>query len=100
MTTHVTRSGPSASTAISATSDRRDRVAAAQALLVHRVAVPCVLQPPRDDRAGVDGADGERLLELRGACDHLAVLVESDRMTVEDQLVLAADEVAEHDGCD
>ena len=46
----------------------------------------------RDRRLDVD--DEQRLLEARRAGEHLAVVVEHDRVAVEDELVLAADGVA------
>ena len=45
----------------------------------------------------VDVAHQERLGELRRAGDHGAVVVDDERMAVEDELVLAADERAEGD---
>ena len=59
--------------------------------------MPGVAQPRGRDRAEVDLADHERLLELRGTRDDGSVLVDGHAAAVEDQLVLAADEVAEDD---
>src|SRR5947208_1778746 len=72
--------------------DRGHRPPALDALLMHRVAVARILEPARYDRARVDRADRERLLELRRARDDLAVLVDRNRVPVEDELVLAADQ--------
>ena len=53
---------------------------------------------PASDRLGrVDVDDEQRLLEAGRAGDHLALVVEHERVAVEDQLVLAADRVAERD---
>ena len=57
-----------------------------------------VAEARRGDRARVDRAERERLLELGRAGDHLAVLVDREAVAVEDQLVLAADRVHEHHG--
>ena len=62
---------------------------------LHRGAVARVAQPRGRHRPGVDGAERERLLELRRARDDLAVLVDRHAVAVEDELVLAADHVAE-----
>ncbi len=56
-----------------------------------------VPQPRRGHRRGVDRAQGERLLELGCARHHAALLVDGHAVAVEDQLVLAADGVAEQD---
>ena len=56
-----------------------------------------VAQAQRRHGAGVDGADGQRLLELRCAGEDLAGGVDRHAVTVEDELVLAADEIAEED---
>ena len=56
-----------------------------------------VAQPPADRLGGVEVDDEQRLLEAGRACDDLALVVEDDRVTVEDELVLPADEVAERD---
>ena len=45
--------------------------------------------------SGIDVDDEERLLEARCPGDDLALVVEHDRVAVEDELVLATDEVAE-----
>ena len=50
-----------------------------------------------DRRDGIDVDDEQLLLEAGGARDHLAFVVEHDRVAVEDQLVLPADRVAERD---
>ena len=64
----------------------------------HRGAVAGVPEACRGDGAEVDVAHHERLLELRRPGDHLAVLVDRDAAPVEDELVLAPDQVAEQDG--
>ena len=46
---------------------------------------------------GVDVADDQLLVELGAARHQLAVLVDHEAVAVEDELVLAADQVAEHD---
>ena len=56
-----------------------------------------VAKPARDHRLGLDVDDEERLLEPRGAGDDLALVVEDDRVAVEDELVLSADRVAKRD---
>ena len=48
-------------------------------------------------RLHVDGRERQRLGELRRAGEHAALVVDDHRVAVEDQLVLAADEVAERD---
>jgi hypothetical protein len=50
-----------------------------------------------DRRRRVDVDHDQRLLEGRGAGDDLALLVDDERVTVEDELVLAADGVHERD---
>ena len=47
--------------------------------------------------ARVDRAEAERFLELWAAREHCAVLVDGEYVAVEDELVLAADRVDEHD---
>src|SRR3954469_21140158 len=59
--------------------------------------MPRVAQAQRRHGAGVDGADGERLLELRPARDDVALTVDRHAVAVEHELVLAADHVAEQD---
>ena len=54
-----------------------------------------VAQARPDAGAEVERADGDRLLELRGAGDDRAGVVDRDAVAVEDELVLAADGVAE-----
>ena len=54
-----------------------------------------VAQAPADCLTRVEVDDEERFLEARGSSEHLAFVVEHDGVTVEQQLVLAADEVAE-----
>ena len=63
----------------------------------HRRPLARVAQPRGQRRLQVDGADDERLLELRRAHEHAALVVEQQRVAVEQQLVLAADHVAEGD---
>ena len=57
-----------------------------------------VAQPPADRLARVDVHDEQCLLEAGGAGEHLAVVLEHDRVAVEEELVLTADEVAECEG--
>ena len=59
-----------------------------------------VAQPLRLGGVEVDRRKQQLLAELRRARDHLAVVVEHERVPVEDELVLAADERAERDGGD
>jgi hypothetical protein len=54
-----------------------------------------VAQPAPDRLARIEVDDEQRFFEAGRAREHLALVVEHDRMTVEDELVLAADEVAE-----
>ena len=54
-----------------------------------------VAQPPPDRLGRVEIDDEQALLEAGRAGDHLALVVEHDGVAVEDELVLAADEVAE-----
>ena len=61
------------------------------------VAAPCVSQTPPDRGDGLDVDDEEVLLETRRAGDDLAGVVQDDRVPVEDELVLAAHEVAERE---
>ena len=56
-----------------------------------------VAQPAADRRDRVDVDDEQLLLEPGGPREHLALVVEHDRVPVEDQLVLSADRVAERD---
>ena len=56
-----------------------------------------VAQPPADRLARVEVDDEQRLLEARRPRQHLALVVEHDRVAVEEELVLAADEVAERE---
>ena len=71
-----------------------DRVALVLALAGERAAAD-VAQPAADRLARVEVDDEQRLLEPRRAGEHLPLVVEHDRVPVEEQLVLAADEVAE-----
>ncbi len=59
-----------------------------------------VAQPVRVRRCRVDRRDEQLLLELPCARDHLALVVDHERVAVEDELVLAADERAEGDRAD
>ena len=61
------------------------------------LAAPRVTQASADRVRGVDVDDEEVLLEARRARKHCAGVVEHDRVSVEDELVLTADEVAEGD---
>ena len=65
--------------------------------LAREGAPPNVAKPAADHRLGLDVDDEQRLLESRRARDDLALVVEDARVPVEDQLVLAADGVAERD---
>src|SRR5436190_20897893 len=56
-----------------------------------------VAQPPPHDLLRVDLDDEQRLDESRCARDNRSLVVDHTRMPVEDQLVLAADRVAERD---
>ena len=60
-------------------------------------AAPHVAQAAADRLARVEVDDQQRLLEARRPREHLAFVVEHDRVSVEEQLVLAADEVAERE---
>ncbi len=111
MTTQLTCSGPSASTASRATRAEsippesatptwrkpflRDVVA--QAEDQRRVDLGQVGQRLGEPARGGGGdlAEQQLLLELRRAGDHCALRVDDEAVPVEDQLVLAADEVAE-----
>ena len=63
----------------------------------HGRAQPRVAQARRRGCLQVDCAERQRLDELRRARQHVALVVDHDRVPVEDQLVLAADAVAERD---
>jgi hypothetical protein len=63
----------------------------------HGRAQPRVAQPRGGGGLEVDRAQRERLGELGRAGQHGALVVEHDGVAVEDELVLAADEVAERD---
>ena len=65
--------------------------------LAHGRPQPCVAQPRGQRRLQVDGPHHQRLGELRRPRQHAALVVEQQRVPVEDQLVLAADEVGERD---
>ena len=73
----------------------RDRRGAA--LATHVGSVARVAQARRGDLARVDRAEGEALLELGAAGQDAPVLVDGEAVPVEDELVLAADGVDEHD---
>ena len=75
--------------------DRLDRADVA-AVLRERAAAR-VGQPARDDGRRIDVDEHQRLLEARRAREHRALVVDHERVPVEDQLVLAADGVAERD---
>ena len=75
--------------------DRR-HCAQVAAVLCER-APPRVAQPARAHRRGIDVDDEQRLLEARRAREHRSLVVEDERVSVEDELVLAADRVAERD---
>ncbi len=59
-----------------------------------------VTQPGRSDGLDVDGAQQQRLLELRRAGQHAPAVVDDERVAVEDELVLAADLGAERHGAE
>ena len=65
--------------------------------LLGRRAQPRVAQARGHRRLRVDGRDRERLLELRRAGEHAALVVDQQRVAVEHELVLPADEVRERD---
>ena len=67
---------------------------------VHRRPQPRVAQPSRQRALEIDGRERQRLGELRRARDQPTLVVEHDRVPVEDQLVLASDEVAERHGAE
>src|SRR5207249_2849908 len=56
-----------------------------------------IAQAAPDSLRGLDVDHQQRLLEARGGGEHAASLVEHERVSVEDELVLAADGVAEGD---
>ncbi len=58
---------------------------------------PHVAKPPADHLRGIDLGEEQGLLESRCAGDYLPLVVQHDRVPVEDELVLAADAVAERD---
>ena len=58
---------------------------------------PDVAQAPADRVGRLDVHDEQLLLEAGRPGEHVALLVEHERVPVEDQLVLAADRVAERD---
>src|ERR1700759_5521854 len=60
----------------------------------------CLAQARSCSSVHVYVADQQLLLELLGARDRLARVVDDERLPVEDQLVLAADERAEGDACE
>ena len=62
-----------------------------------RAAAADVAEAPADRRDRVDVDDEQLFLEAGGAREHLALVVEHDRVAVEDQLVLPADRVAERE---
>ncbi len=72
--------------------DRGHRLAGAVELAPADVA-----EPPPEGRRGIDVRDEQVLLEPGRARDDLARVVEDDRVAVEDELVLPADEVAERE---
>ena len=77
-------------------SRRARRAPAPLVLALPRERAPAdVPQAPADRLARVEVDDEQRLLEAGGAGEHLALVVEHDGVPVEEQLVLAADEVAE-----
>ena len=70
--------------------DRRNGLSRAVEL-----ATPHVAETAADGEVGLDVDDEQVLLESWRASDHLARVVEHDRVSVEDELVLPTDEVAE-----
>src|SRR5205807_10446321 len=71
---------------------------AALALAPDAGPVARIAESRRRGRTRIDLADDQRLLELGRPGHHVTVLVDDDAAAVEDQLVLAADQVAEDDG--
>ena len=61
---------------------------------------PNVAQPPPNGLLRLDVDHEQRLLEPRSAREHLALVVEDDRVPVEHELVLRADRVHERDVAD
>ena len=70
-----------------------------RSVLAHAIelAAAHVAEPAADRLGRVDVDDEQGLLEARRARDDLALVVEHHRVAVEDELVLAADEVAERE---
>ncbi len=66
-------------------------------MLAHERSAAGVSQPSGYGGRGIDVGDQQCLLERRGARDDLAVLVDHERVTVEDELVLTPDGVDERD---
>ena len=75
--------------------DRLDR--AERAAVLRERAAARVGQPARHDRRRLDVDQHERLLEAGRAREHRSLVVDHERVAVEDQLVLPADGVAERD---
>ena len=65
--------------------------------LARRRPLACLAQPRGRRGVRVDVAEQQVLGELRRARDHVAVVVADERVAVEDQLVLPADQRAERD---
>ena len=74
-----------------------DDVRAQLAALARERAPAHVAETPPDRGHGVDVDDEQGLLEPGRARNQLALVVEHDRVPVEDQLVLPADGVAQRD---
>ena len=75
-----------------------DRPDDLEAAAVPRERAPArIREAARDDRRRIDVDDEQRLLEAGRPREHRALVVEHDRVAVEEELVLPADGVAERD---
>ena len=88
------RPGSSTATGCSEPERRRRRRRGQRSL---ELPAPHVAQPPADGLRRVDVDHQQRFLEPGRTGNHLSLVVEHDGVTVENELVLAADEVAERD---
>ena len=75
--------------------NRRDR--AEHAAVLRERATPSIGEAARDNRRRVDVDHHQRLFETRPAREHRSLVVDHERMPIEDQLVLPTDGVAEGD---